>query len=450
MKLVIIGSGSIFFTRRMIAGMAQSPILRDSTVALVDTNERKCEAMGAFCQKINEAFQGELNISWTTDRNEALPGADYVVLAFANRNYHYRETGTNLSKIYNIHVKSGETAGPSSVFRILRSVPPVLKVAKDIERLCPDAQVINYVNPTNVIGTALQRHTKLRAHSFCDGMYECNGAWIAKCLGIPKMSWNELCTNFRMKIGGINHFTWMWGLEDLEGRSLWNEFKTGLARCAREEGIHSDAAGEWELVRVYDAWPTQYYHTVEYLRYFQGKGSQPGRDPFCSKWSLNDRIRWFRRVWKDIEDCNAGRIPVAEALSDASTDMIAALIESIEGDQKRVFTVNIRNGDRIPNLPADTLVEVPAAFGRDSMDVFPVGPLPPGLAGLIHPTIEEQELALEASLTGDFKTVVKAVAADPLVMSLRDAEDLARDFIAMEEADLDETLDAYWANSVAV
>ena len=443
MRVVILGSGSIFFTRRMVLGMAQSPILRAGQVVLVDTDEWKCEQMGQFCRRINEAHGGQLDITWTTERREALPGADYVILAFATRNYHYRETGTNLSKLYNIHVRSGETAGPSAVFRILRAVPEVLDVAADIEALCPDAYVINYVNPTNVVGTALARHTHLRSYAFCDGMYECMGGAIAKYLGLTGLSWNDLCEGYRMKMGGINHFTWLWGLEK-DGNDLWDAFKAGLRKSAEAGGSGSGVRGGWDLTRIYDAWPTQFFHTCEYVRYFQGKGGEPTRDWFCNKWSLHERIRWYRQVWKSIEDCNAGRITVDEALTDASTDMVAALLESIEGDQNRIFAVNVPNEKRIPNLPADTIVEVFGRFGRSGTEIPPVGPLPAGIAGLIYPSIEEQELALDAALSGNFRTVVKAVAADPLVMSLRDAEEIARDLIAQEEDDMGRIWDPYW------
>lgn len=444
MRVVILGSGSIFFTRRMVLGMAQSAVLRQAQVALVDTDPRKCEQMGRFCRRINETHGGELDISWTTDRTAALPGADYVILAFATGNYHYRETGTNLAKLYDIHVKSGETSGPSSVFRILRAVPEVLRVATDIERLCPAALVINYVNPTNVVGAVLQRRTKLRSLAFCDGLYECTGPAVTQALGAPRLAWQDFNEQYGFTLGGINHCTWLWRLER-DGQNAWDAFRAGLERQAAAAGPRSDAQGEWDLTRVFDAWPALFCHTVEYLRYFQGKGAKPERDCFCTKWSLHDRIRWYRGVWQSIEACNAGRLTVDEALVDKGTDMVAALIESIEGDQGRCFTVNVRNDGRIPNLPADTLVELPALFGRGTMEIAPVGPLPPGLASLILPTIEQQELALDAALTGDFRKAVKAIACDPLVMSLRDAEDLARELIALEEHHMDAVWDPYWA-----
>jgi len=280
---------------------------------------------------MNETFGGELDITWTTDRKEALPGADYVVLAFAIRNYHYRETGTNLSKLYNVHVGSGETAGPSSVFRILRAVPEVLRAAADVERLCPKALVINYVNPTNVIGTALARHTKVRSYAFCDGLYECLGNGFAKYLGLPEMTWQNACERYCMRVGGINHHTWLWNLEE-NGVDRMGNLADGLRRAAEAEGAQSLAHGEWDLLRVFGAWPALHCHSVEYMRYFQGKGSRPERDQVMQRWSLPQRIRWYRSVWQGIQDCNAGKITVAEAMTDHSTDMVAALLESIEGD----------------------------------------------------------------------------------------------------------------------
>jgi len=445
MRVVILGSGSIFFTRRMVMGMVKSPVLRKGQLVLVDSNPEKCEQMGKFCSKMNETFGGELDIRWTTDRKEALPGADYVVLAFAIRNYHYRETGTNLSKLYNVHVISGETAGPSAVFRILRAVPEVLRVAADIERLCPKAVVINYINPTNVIGTALARHTKLRSYAFCDGLYECLGGLFTKYLGTEAMTWQNVCERYSMRLGGLNHHTWLWSLEQ-DGKDQMERFKEGLRKAAEAEGAPSDAYGEWDLLRVFDAWPALFCHGSEYMRYFQGKGSRPARDHVVTRWSLPQRIQWCRRVWNGIKDCNDGKITVTEAMTDHSTDMVAALLESIEGDLNRSFSVNVPNEGRIPNLPSNVLIEAIGRFGRKTVDVPAVGPLPPGLAALTMPSIEQQELALEAALTGNFHTAVKAVACDPLVMSLRDAEELARDFMAQEESDMDPVWDAYWRN----
>ena len=126
--------------------------------------------------------------------------------------------------------------------------------------------------------------------------------------------------------------------------------------------------------------------------------------------------------------------------------MVAVVLESIEGDLGLSLCVNVRNEGRISNLPDDVLVELYGTFGRSGPVVPPFGPLPHGVLGLTQQVIDEQELALEAAMTGSFDTAVRAIACDPLVMSLSDARDLARDLIAQEEDDLDPKWDGYWTS----
>jgi alpha-galactosidase/6-phospho-beta-glucosidase family protein len=447
MKITVIGSGSIFFTRRMVKGMVSSKYLSNAELVLVDIDEYKCVQMGEFCKKINEHYKANIKITYTTNRLEALPGSDYVILCFAINNYHYRETGTNLVKNYGIHVVSGETAGPSSVTRILRTVPEILNVARDIEKLCPNAYVINYVNPTNVIGTLLDRNTKLKTNSYCDGTYEVMNPCIYTYLGLPTNPNTELAkdhSEFQIKFGGINHFTFLFDLAK-GNENLWEKFKTGLMKAAGTDGPESFARVEWDFCEIYNAWMSQMIHTIEYVRYFQGKGSNPQNDFVIYKWSLSERIRWMKSVWAEIAACNNGKISITEAMKDESTDMIAVVLDSIEGNKGKAFTVNVRNNGKIKNLPDNILVEVLGYFYKDKIDIPEVGYLPKGLAGLMGPFIEEQELALEAALTGNFQTVVKAIACDPLVMSLNDAKNIARDLFAIEEANLDRKWDSYWA-----
>lgn len=441
MKVTILGSGSIFFTRQCVKGMALSPILKNTELALVDLDPWKCEQMGKFCEKINRDNNGNLRISYTTDRKQALPGSDYVVLSFAKGNYHYRETGTNLALNYGIKLVSGETAGPSAVFRTIRSVPEVLEVARDIEALCPKTLVINYVNPTNIIGTALDRYTKLRSYAFCDGNYEAVLPRLAMFLGIKDLKDAE--KRLTWKLGGINHFTFITGIWD-NGKDVWDEFKVNLKKMADADGVNKIMQAEWEMTDIFEAFPTQVGHPIEYVRYFQGKGGKPERDYHVKKWSLNKRIRWYKQVWKEVEECNAKNLSTKELMKDSSTDMVAVVLESIEGDLNKSLCVNVRNEGRISNLPDNVIVELYGTFGNNGATVPAFGPLPRGVLGLTQQVIDEQELALEAAMTGDFNTAVRAIASDPLVMSLNDAKDLARDLIAIEEAHLDKKWDKYW------
>ncbi len=450
MKITVIGSGSIFFTRQMVRGMAESEILRSAELALVDTHPGRCEQMGEFCKKLNHAWKGDLQISYTTDRTEALPGSDYVIYTFSRNNYHPRGVGAQICAKYGITVRSGDTAGPGMVFRTLKAVPEILEVTSDVEKLCPNALVLNVVNPTNIIAQLLEERTNVNSLSFCDGMYPPNLREIyCRRLGVEATpaNWEKL----DFQIGGVNHLTWMTGIS-YDGKQMWELFTESLEKEALEAGPSEEVYGEWQMTRIFGAYPTVFGHGAEYVPYFQGRGRTPELDHTSKMWNLNDRIRWWRSVWRNIADVNAGRIPPTDVLQDQSTDMLAGVIESIEGNLGTRFSVNVMNEGKIPNLPSDRVVEVWARFYNDGreeshkqrLEYIPSGPLPRGVLGITQRVMDVQAMALEAALTGEFRLVVRAIAADALSVSLHDAEAIAHEFMATDHEDLNEKWDGYW------
>ena len=444
MKITIIGGGSFFFTRQMLKRVAGSEILRGARIALVEADPGRCERVGAYAQKYARETGDRFSVSHTTDRRRALEGSDYVVLTFSVNNVHSRGVGAHICRNYGILEASGDTAGPGSLMRIIREVPSVLAVAKDIEELCPRAWIINYVNPTNVITAALTRHTKVRCMGFCDGMHlPVFGRRVLELAGIEPT--RERIRAVDLRVGGINHFGWMTGLS-LDGEDLWPRFVAGL----HEQAGHPDATpllqAESELCRMFNAWPTCAYHGVEYTRYFQGRGSRPSRDFVITPWSLDTRITMMREFWRNVDAYNAGRMGRAQAFTEQMDDgeMLGDVIESVEGDLHERFPVNVPNNGLIPNLPQDSLVEVFSTIGKDGPTPFPQGPLPRGPLGMTCAVLDQQELGLEAAMTADSETLIRAIACDPLVMSLRDARDLARELMAAEEEFLDPRWDAFW------
>src|SRR5262249_4589811 len=52
----------------------------------------------------------------------------------------------------------GENAGPGGLSHALRTIPLVTTIARDVERIAPDALFINFTNPEGRICTAFRRH----------------------------------------------------------------------------------------------------------------------------------------------------------------------------------------------------------------------------------------------------------------------------------------------------
>ena len=156
-KVVVIGAGSLFFGRQAVWQMVHSPILNQGTLALVDTDPKRLDAMSTLAEKVIAYNDVPLTLETASDWKDVLPGADFVVLSFAEDTVRYRGIDCILSEKYGIRMCSGDTIGPGGIMRAMREFPVILDAVKDIEALCPDAWVINYINPSSVHGIGLMR-----------------------------------------------------------------------------------------------------------------------------------------------------------------------------------------------------------------------------------------------------------------------------------------------------
>ena len=205
-KLVVVGAGSIFFTRAVAVGMCKDLRFRGGMLSLVDVDPAMLDVMARLCRRIIAETGAELNLETAVDRKAAFRNADFVVLSFSRRGVDLREVDTVIPARYGVLQSSGDSIGPGGLFRSIRTIPTVLEMARDMEAICPDAWVFNYVNPTTVIGGALNRHSKMRTLAVCDGVVlpDTKLALLDR-VGVPRGQAGEVT----MKLGGVNHFSWL-------------------------------------------------------------------------------------------------------------------------------------------------------------------------------------------------------------------------------------------------
>ena len=214
-KVVVLGAGSYFFGKPVIYNMITSPILRNGTLALVDTDPSVLETMMRIARRAKEASGAPLTLEGSTDRLEVMKGADFVVLSFSYRNAYYRELDTRISKKYGVTMCSSDTIGPGGIFRALRELPEILRIADDVRRLAPEAWLINFINPTSVMGIALMRHAAdVKSFALCDGNHmPYVRAMYLRQLGIlpeeTEAAPPEVDEKFDLQIAGVNHCTWI-------------------------------------------------------------------------------------------------------------------------------------------------------------------------------------------------------------------------------------------------
>ena len=225
--------------------MLYSDILRHGTIAYVDTDRERLRKMVALGRLMTDHLQSPLKIEGAADHRKVLAGANFVVLSFSVDNAKYRGIDCKVSKKYGVLMCSGDTIGPGGIFRSMRELPVILQIAKDVKKLCPDAWLINYVNPTAVNGIGLMRHAPdVKTFALCDGHHNVKAYWLAE-LGLAPNKYSvppEMLARFNLRIAGVNHFTWVFSAT-YDGKDIMPAIKKvserSNNRCSKHTSLPS-------------------------------------------------------------------------------------------------------------------------------------------------------------------------------------------------------------------
>ncbi len=451
-KVVILGAGSLFFGRQAIWQMIHSEYLRHGMLALVDTDEKRLKSMASLARKVIEHEQSPLKLQASTQREDILKGADFVVLSFAKDTVKYRGIDCAIAEKYGIRMCSGDTIGPGGVFRTLREFPVILDCCKDIEAMCPDAWVINYINPTAAHGVGLKRFVpQLKTFALCDGLHmphtKNNYARRAGILGEHETLTPEQDAKFDLCIAGPNHFTWLLKAE-YDGKDVVKNIVEALKNEAARETDGGDTGAKakynsaigYALYKAFGYLPLCVAHTKEYVRLWQGLGKTPEPIPPLEIWETELRYQRHDEMWKQVDDFNSGVTPIGGYMKSFSPDHATDIIENMVAGLGKPFYVNTSNCGAVENLEDDDFLELLCDFTSAGPQPRSVGKAPVGLRGLWAQVLDTHELSVTAAVTGDRDLLRRALLVDPLVSSQADADKIIDETLAAQR----DALPGYW------
>ena len=183
-KIAFIGAGSFGFTRSLVRDILSFPALADSEIALMDIDPERLAAIRKAVDKIVAAGNYQAKVIATTDRVEALKGADGVVCTILAGGVDVWRHDIEIPKKYGVDINVGDTRGPAGIFRALRTIPVMLDICKDIERYCPDAIFLNYTNPMAMLCRAMQSESNVTVTGLCHSV-QGTAAMQARWNGAP-------------------------------------------------------------------------------------------------------------------------------------------------------------------------------------------------------------------------------------------------------------------------
>ncbi len=419
-KVAIIGAGSIVFCKTLILDILATDGLEDTEFALMAPSRRRTPHVEAFVKRVIETNNLPASVYVTTDRREALKGADYVIATFQVGGLQGFEYDYKIPLKYGVDQCIGDTLGPGGIFRALRSIPVTLDLAKDMEELCPDAYLLNYVNPMAMISWAIGT-TNVKFVGLCHGV-QTTMDLISGYVGVPKDKIDFLCA-------GINHMGWFLKLEH-QGQDLYPILRERFEKP--EYYVNEKVRGE--VFRQFGYFMTESTgHLAEYVPYF--RKNQKALDLYCDEPGFGGESG----AYYNFSEYVAQKYSNEELLSDESAvlpprsiEYGSHVIEALETGRIFKLNGNVINGGMITNLPADCCAEGPVYVDRTGLHKTVVGDLPPQCAALNLTNINVQRLTVEAAMSGDTEHIVHACALDPLtsaVLTLKEIREMASEML---------------------
>jgi alpha-galactosidase len=421
-KIVAIGIGSFAFGVELLRDVFRSEELRGCRLALVDTDARRLELMAALARRLNDAARWGVEVEPAVDRTEALPGARFVVTSIeVNRDALWR-LDHEICLRHGVRSVLSENGGPGGLSHALRTVPLMMGVVRDIERLAPEALLFNYTNPEGRVCLAIRRHTSVRAVGLCHGVAG-TVPYVAEVLG-------RAPDEIDLRAAGVNHFTWTASLTDARsGADLQPAFRERLGARPPEERPLSRL-----LYDRFGMFPTTGdNHVGEYIGWAAEVTGTDGYD-FARAAELR------RLALENIEGWASGRKPVDSLLAQPSREarlgmsVAGMMADALSGRAGRRPSLILPNDGYIENVSGDAVVEVPGCIEAGTPRGIPVGALPGPVASMVQNEVEIQKLVVDAAVTGSRELALQALLIDPVVNSARKAEALLDDILASHAA----------------
>lgn len=400
-KITFIGAGSTVFAKNLIGDILSYPELAESTITLYDIDAERLRTSEIVARKLAQALDAHPTIEATTDRCAALEGADYAIAMFQVGGYRPATViDFEIPKRYGLEATIADTLGVGGIMRALRTIPVFLDMCRDMQAVCPDVLLLNYVNPMAMLCWALSRATPIKTVGLCHSV-QGTAEQLANDIGVPIEEIDYLCA-------GINHMAFYLRFER-NGEDLYPRI---------QQVIDEGRVPDWNRVR---------YEMFRRLGYFVTESSEHFAEytPWFIKRDRPDLIERFnipldeylRRCERQIDGWEALRRELEDEgkpiTHTRSHEYGSGIIHSIETGTPRVVYGNVQNTGLIGNLPPGCCVEVPCLVDANGVQPVHVGALPPHLAALMQTNINVQALTVEAALTGKRGHIYHAAMLDP-------------------------------------
>ncbi|NWF69386.1 MAG: glycoside hydrolase [Chloroflexi bacterium] len=426
-KIAYIGGGSTRAPGTVASFVYQGENFQGSEIVLIDLDMERLQLIKTMADKMIRQRGLDITISITTDRRAGLRDCNAVLTSYRPGGFEARYLDESIPLKHN--VIGQETQGPGGFFMALRAIHVMQGILEDMEMACPQARLFNYTNPINIVSQAVSKHSRFPIISFCEGpLYF--PAMVVEDAGLDTRKLDTVMI-------GLNHACWT-VRHMYEGQDVMPLLRAAYEQHARAGTLDAGRLRLLKLTVEMESIPADYfqyyYFRDEILAELKAKPTTRAQDIMALA----------PGYWQHYREQAAAEDPALDPARSRGgiheLELAIDAMDAIYNDRKEILPVNVPNNGALPDFPDDLVVEARGYLDKHGVVLLADGRLPAPVVGLVKQLGEYQALAAEAAWCGRRIDGIRALASNPLVLSLSKAEALYDEMAAAHKAYLPERL----------
>lgn len=438
-NIVFVGAGSVRYTIKLVGDLAKTEELHGSRLVLMDIDEERLRATEVLVRKYLSELKAPFLVESTTSLERALEGADFVINTALHRapghedGYVQYEITREVGERHGYYrgIDSQELNMVSDYYTLsnFNHLKMSLDIAKAVERIAPNAWILQTSNPVFEITQLVKRLTKAKIVGFCHGY--AHVFHIAKTIGLDpeRLDW---------QVAGVNHAIWM-NRFFYDGKDAYPLLDDWIEKHAKDWKPRSPwdvdfSPAAIDMYKFYGMYPIgdtvrsgtwKYHYDLETKKRWYGEFG--GIDNEVERPKFYEQLRATRRrlleLAKEVEKDPSLELtkvwPEVFSTGKESVEQHIPFINALVNGRKARLVLNVENNGTIKGIPDDVVVEVPVLVDREGIHPERIEP---DLTDRIKkfyllPRILRMEWALEAFISGDVRVLQEILIRDPRTKS---------------------------------
>ncbi|EEH96608.1 MULTISPECIES: maltose-6'-phosphate glucosidase [Clostridium] len=407
-KFVMVGGGSTQSPGILEVLRKRATELNLSDLVLYDIDEERVSLLGQYTKMYYKELGSKVNVTYTTNIDEALKGADFLFMQI--RPGLNKQRAIDEKICLNNGVVGQETCGLGGFSFAMRVIPAVLEIVKKVKEICPKAWILNYTNPEAILSEAIYREfPDANVLCICDMPISIEGA-IAKYF-------NKEHRDLTFKYFGLNHFGWWSNVYDENGFDLLPQLREDVLSGKIDTLLMSndETVGDkyWvdtykQMISLFKRFP-EYFPNC-YLQYYLTPDEMVAHDDVS--FTRGDYVMQGREK-RIYDECR--RVIAAGSAKDSSLhagvhgNYIVDIAYAIIHNTRERFIVNKKNHGAISNFDPEAVVETPAYVGSMGAETINIGEIPTFQKGLMEMQKAYEKMTVDAALSGSYQAALEAV-----------------------------------------